>query len=236
MNSHHEREGPTDSHHPAEINQALQVRPAIVFLEGRHDIELMRRLSRVLSREQAIPCDLDSLVTAKRLILAPLGGGILADWWNCFSPLGCQEFFLLDRERQPETDQRHLLVERINTRPFCNARVTAKRSLECYLHAAAIRAAGGGEIAFGDDDSVADVLAQSWLNSTPLKSPWEELPRRTRQRFANRAKRWLCTAAVDQMTSGLLAERDPDAELIEWLRVLVDTTTKAAPCGANRDL
>ncbi|WP_197995323.1 hypothetical protein [Gimesia algae] len=46
---------------------------------------------------------------------------------------------------------------------------------------------------------------------------WELLDRRPRIRLAIRAKHWLNTSAVEQMSVPLLQERDPDGEIISWL-------------------
>jgi hypothetical protein len=151
-------------------------------------------------------------------------GGIHADWENRFSILGCPQFFLFDRELEPETALRRLLVDRINSRPGSQAHLMSKRSLECYLHPAAISAAGGDRVEFGDDDSVADRVIRTWLNPGLRNIPWTGLPRRTRRRLANKAKGWLCTTAADHMTAELLAERDPSGEVIRWLRTIAALT------------
>ncbi|MDB5392452.1 MAG: hypothetical protein JWM11_8098 [Planctomycetaceae bacterium] len=40
--------------------------------------------------------------------------------------------------------------------------------------------------------------------------------------MANQAKRWLNTDAVDRMTLDMLMHRDPDGELLSWLRAIAD--------------
>ena len=147
----------------------------------------------------------------------PFGGGISAEWWNRFAPLGCPELHLYDREVEPQTSQREQLAKRVNARPRCQARVTAKRSLENYLHPKAIRDAGGCNLTFGDDDCVAQLLVRGRLKEIHPRVPWESLSPRTRQRLSYRAKRWLNTRAVEHMTPELLAERDPAGEILEWL-------------------
>ncbi len=109
----------------------------------------------------------------------------------------------------------------MNRRPGCRAVVTSKRTLENYLHPAAIREAGGVEIDFGDDDAVADLIArQAYVKEYP-GVPWEELFRRTQTRRRNRVKRWLNTKAVDRMTPQRLAERDPKGEVRSWLEAMM---------------
>ncbi len=80
-----------------------------------------------------------------------------------------------------------------------------------------IAAAGGGTLRIADDDCVAAVLSWFWCERVPQWTPWGgggELSRRAWRRMFNRAKRWLNTQAVEQMTPELLAECDPDDELL----------------------
>jgi hypothetical protein len=191
-----------------------------LFLEGRHDIEFMRQLSQVLARQHAIPTDLAALSASGEVISVPMGGGAVGDWWNRFSALGCPEFFLLDREQEPETSIRRSLVAELPQAPRRQVRLTSKRSLESYLHPQAIFAAGGGKVEFGDEDQVADLVVRNGLLSEPGKLPWSELPRRTRQRLINRAKRWLAREAVCQMSLELLTERDPAGEVLSWFETI----------------
>ena len=43
--------------------------------------------------------------------------------------------------------------------------------------------------------------------------------------MTNRAKRWLNTAAVEQMTVTMLNERDCDGEIVSWLLTINDLLT-----------
>src|SRR6476660_83170 len=112
-------------------------RPLLLLVEGSNDAEFLIRLSRMLSAAKLSPISLEHLVASRQLIIVPFGGGISDDWWNRFEPLGCPEFHIYDREVEPQTTQRKQLAQRVNSRPLCCARVTNKRSLENYLHAAA---------------------------------------------------------------------------------------------------
>jgi hypothetical protein len=142
-------------------------------------------------------------------------------WWNRFEPLGCPEFHLYDREVEPQSAERQTLIARINSRPHCQARLTTKRSLENYLHPEAIKAAGGGEVRFSEDDNVADTVARAWLKATAHVTAWNQLTTRSQQRLRYRAKRWLNTLAADRMTAALLAERAPLCEVCEWLTTTI---------------
>jgi hypothetical protein len=96
----------------------------------------------------------------------------------------------------------------------------AKRSLENYLHPAAILAAGGGLLCFGDDDSVGMLVAEQRFGTNSSGVAWNSLPQRARHRLASRAKRWLNRVAVEHMTAAYLAERDPAGELLGLLRAV----------------
>lgn len=50
----------------------------------------------------------------------------------------------------------------------------SRGTVECYIHASAINAGGGGVIEFGDDDSVADILVRSLHEAVPTNSMWND--------------------------------------------------------------
>jgi hypothetical protein len=204
----------------ASISRPVERRPLLLLLEGANDADFLVRISRMRCQAHASPVNLAELATQGQIVIVPFGGGISADWWNRFAPLGCPELHLYDREVEPQTAQRIQLAQRVNSRPRCQARVTAKRSLENYLHPEAIRAAGGCNLSFGDDDRLAQLLARGRLKEVHPGIPWEALSPRTRQRLSYRAKRWLNTRAVEHMTPELLADRDPAGEVQDWLRAV----------------
>ncbi len=145
----------------------------LVVVEGVNDVEFLVRLSRRLSASAPSTLDLQLLIDADRIVFVPFGGGKLAAWTDRFAPLGCPELHLYDREAPPETERREQAVEHVSSRPGCRAFLTSKRALENYLHPAAIAAAGGGEVAFGDDDCVTSVLARAWFEPRRI---WSDLP------------------------------------------------------------
>jgi hypothetical protein len=196
------------------------VRPLLCVVEGRHDVEFLRRLSANLSRNDFSLPDLGALEREGRLVFVPFGGGDVLAWSERFAPLQCPEGHLYDREIPPETAVRQLAVARVNVRPGCHAVLTGKRSLENYLHPMALVLAGGLEIEFDDETHVADCVARQQFEAMDFHPNWDQLSRRTRARFTNRAKRWLNTVAVEHLTRGLLDERDPQGELLGWLRTI----------------
>jgi putative ATP-dependent endonuclease of OLD family len=194
--------------------------PVLVIVEGANDIEFLLRLSAKLHLEMPHAPDLGQWQAQNRLALIPVGGGAPASWPDRFRSLHLPEFHLYDREQMPETGVRQRAIDRVNARPGCHGAVTAKRAMENYLHPCAIAAAGGGDISYGDTEPVCSLLARCWHTGTPNLPAWEDLPRRTARRLAAQAKRWLNTIAVEHMTAGLLAERDPAGEVLGWLRAI----------------
>ena len=184
----------------------------------------LTRLSKRLSLADSSIPDLQSLVSAGRVVFVPFGGGNPAAWTDRFAPLGCPEFHLYDRESLPETQLRQDAVARVQARPCCRAFLTGKRALENSLHPLAIQAAGGEPIDFDDDDCVTTLLARTWYE--PGRN-WNDLPWRTRSRFAQRTKRWLNTVAIEQMTRAWLSQSDPAGDLYCWFDVIAQLAPTA---------
>jgi hypothetical protein len=191
----------------------------LVVVEGTHDIKFLRRISALLhSAHPALP-DLAAMEHNKELIFLPISGHPQA-WIRRLSPLNLPEFHLYDREQSPVTEQRLETVDRINQRSRCRGMLTQKRSLENYLHPHSIQVITNVPLEFDDHACVATLAAQQVFESSHGKSTWQRLTRRARVRLTNRAKHWLNTSAVEQMTVSLLQERDPDGEIISWLETI----------------
>lgn len=194
------------------------IRPLLILLEGANDLDFLVRIARRLQNDLRDAPDLAQLQAAGRILLLPLGGGNAASWPDRFRALGLNEFHLYDKEQQPETGVRLRAVALVNARAGCHAALTSKRCLENYLHPQAVAAAGGGKLAFGDDDSVSMLLARHRFEQTSPSLLWDGLARRSQRRLSAHAKRWLNRVAVEQMTAELLAERDSEGELLGRLQ------------------
>ena len=191
----------------------------LVVVEGPHDIAFFRRMSAILAAADPRLPDLTGMERRGQLVFIPFGGGDLGPWADRLAPLGLPEFHLYDREASPESERRQRVADAVNRRPHCRAALTGKRSLENYLHPAAIQEACGIELAISDDELVADRVAER-LYGREDGIPWAELPRRTVVRRRNRVKRMLHTQAVERMTPQRLAERDPQGEVRLWLEAI----------------
>ena len=200
-----------------------KTRPMLVVVEGRHDIHFLRVLSAILhSREPTIP-DLAQQQRAGGVVFLSSGGVCSPELAQQLVRLECRQFHLWDRDAPPETRVREQTVEAISALPNCAARLTAKRSLENYLHPQAIVEARGLQVTFDDQDDVAALVAAQVLARTEGESAWAALSHRARKRQRNRAKQWLNTEAVSRMTPELLHERDPQGEVIGWLTAIAQS-------------
>lgn len=200
--------------------------PVLLVVEGLHDLDFLKSLSAMLHRHDPSLPNLGELEAQAKVVLLPTGGSHFTTFATRLSALGKREFHLYDREVEPVTSERRVVVAAINERPGCVARLTSKRSLENYLHPDVVIDACGIVVPFDDDSDVASLLAQRVLAATSGPT-WEQLDRRARNRLRHRIKRMLTTQAVERMTLALLTERDPLGEVEDWLRTiqrLVETT------------
>ncbi len=191
-----------------------------MVVEGANDYEFLLRLANRLNQEVPTIANLGKLATTGRIIILPAGGGNPAVWAERLAPLGLPQFHLFDREQEPQTTQRIQAIKIVNAFHGCRAVLLSKRSLENYLHPAAISAAGGGELTYGDQDLVARLVAQQRFAASVSSVTWESLKPRAQQRLTHRAKHLLNRQAVEHMTLTLLAERDPAGELLDCLQTI----------------
>jgi putative ATP-dependent endonuclease of OLD family len=202
--------------------------PVLLLVEGRNDAEFLRRASAILHvADESLP-DLGTLERRGQVTFVPLGGGDLLDWSYRLAGMARPEFHLYDCEDSPTTELRYQVANIVNQRPSCRAYVTAKRSLENYLTAQAVFAACGLEVTFGDDDDVADLVAERQYLARHPQCLWAELPPRSRRRRRNRVKSWLNSSAVSLMSAEQFAERDPAGEIRQWLTAIAEMVASAS--------
>ena len=193
-----------------------------MVVEGSHDIQFLRRISRMLHQADERIVDLATLEQHQELLFLPLGGGDVAAWAERLAPLGYPEMHLYDRETGAASTARLRAASAINRRSGCRAFVMAKRSLENYLHPLAISEARRIDVTFGDADDVATVVARRIWDEARKPLSWADVPLRARNRLRAKAKRWLNTEAVLRMTRERLAERDPTGEVLRWLAAIAN--------------
>ncbi len=203
--------------------------PKIFFVvEGANDIQFLRRISTMLHADDPPVPDLFAMERRGELIFVPFGGGDLSLWTDRLAGLDRAEFYLYDREMPPESQSRQRIADAVNRRSRCRAVLTEKRTLENYLAPSAIREAGAVEITFCDHDHVAELVARQMHARLDRQPLWDDLPARTRKRRRDRAKKWLNTRAVERMTPGRLAERDPKGEVRSWLATIARLAGRSA--------
>ena len=130
------------------LRPSKPTRPQVlVVVEGPNDIEFLRRISAMLHRDSARLPDLADRERQGRVVFAPTGGVDLSTGFR-YAGLALPEFHLLDRDIPPVTQTRHQIAAMVNSRSRCRAAITSKRSLENYLHPAAIFEASGFSVAF----------------------------------------------------------------------------------------
>jgi hypothetical protein len=197
------------------------IRPRLlIVVEGRHHVEFLKRISTILHAEREDLPDLAALERQGVFVFIPAGGNDFRPWLSRLAPFDCAEFQLYDRELPPVSAERERWAAEVNGRPRCRAFVTGRRSLENYLHPAAISEARGLSIVFGAADDVALVAAQAGFTLSEELLSWDRLSRRARRRQRDRAKIWLNTTAVERMTAARLAQADPAGEVVRWLTAI----------------
>lgn len=166
--------------------RSLAVAKLIVVVEGRHDIEFLRRISRMLHVADRTLPDLGERERAGVLMFLPIGGGDIATWGTALAGLRLAELHIYDREVPPESALRQRTAELVNNRPGCRAFVTSMPSLENYLHPHCIYEVGGVKLTFNGHDDVASLVARACHEHDGMQTPWELLPGRARKKGKER--------------------------------------------------
>jgi len=84
-------------------NPPAPLRPKLcLVVEGRHDIEFLKRIGAVLHDDDPSLPDLAGLERAGDVLFLPSGGGDFRPWSSRLAPLGLAEFHLYDRKSLPK--------------------------------------------------------------------------------------------------------------------------------------
>ena len=196
------------------------IAPVICVVEGRHDIEFLCRISTMLHADDPQLPDLREMERRQEIVFMPCGGGDFSSWSWRLSGLDHAEFHLLDRDVSPVTEKRQQWVNLVNARPHCRAVLTQHRSLENYIHPAAILEVSGLQVTFSANDHVANLIARQAYERHEGRLPWESLLGVNRKRRRAKVKAWLSTLATERMTPQRLAQQDPADEVRSWLETI----------------
>ena len=217
------------------VAKALGVLPdnrvkVFVGVEGSNDINFLKEVSAILHGEDDSLPNLGQMEQSDELVFFPLGGSNLKLWVNRLESLGRPEFHIYDGDVGGYEEQ----MRRINSRERCRALKTCKREMENYLHPDAIKEVMGIEVEFGDDDDVPKIIAQKLYekaldgrraregqNGQAVRK-WEDLGQNARKQTIRDIKAKLNSTVVRRMTPALLAERDPEGEIKNWLKTIAD--------------
>lgn len=97
---------------------AIGQRPVLVIVEGRYDIEFLRRISGILAAERVDLPNLAQLEMSGKLIFIPAGGDFVP-WLHRLAAFGCAEVHVYDREIPPITELRQAGAAAVNRRSRC---------------------------------------------------------------------------------------------------------------------
>ncbi len=189
-------------------------------VEGKWDIEFLKRISRILHVVDATIPDLGIADAGGSLVFIPLGGSNLELWSSRLAGLSISEYYITDRDNRPPAPPKYDAQLTIwNGRADCEAVCTSKRELENYLHPDAIRSVVPTFPAIIDDFADVPMMLAEVIHSADPSAPvWATVTLDRQKSKASRAKARLNTDCVDQMTSTLLAQRDGPGELRAWLQ------------------
>ena len=175
----------------------------ILCVEGPTDVVFIERASKIA--HEVYP-EIPDLKETDSIITIPLGGSDLKNWVNLnyLKKLRIKEFHIYDG------DNRHAHAEvcrAVNARGDGSMAVeTSKREVENYIHSDLLRQEFDIEITVDDVMDVSSEISRlrQEANLAPLN------PKNVKRRISE--------YCVPNMTLDMLRERDPDDEVIGWLR------------------
>jgi len=190
-------------------------------VEGKHDINFLKRISAILAvAEPDIP-DLGAAERDGTLVFVPLAGSNLELWATTLASLNRPEFYLTDRDQPPPASPKYQQQVAAWAARGCSAWVTSKRELENYLPVAVLVAEASGYTGGGGDfEDVPLLFAEAVHTADPNAPPWAAVTPEKRKDKASTAKKRLNTTCVEKMTPALLTQSDPNGDVRTWLRAI----------------
>lgn len=173
----------------------------LICVEGANDIRFLRHVSRTLNASDS---QLPDLSSDPRYAFIPMHGGNLRDVVNLhlFKGFGKPEFHIYDRDDGNTYAEQQ---EQVNNREDGSRAVqTIKRTMENYLHPAAIQRITGHRIEVTDEnDIVTELCGQLRKKKSEVKAI-------------------LCNEVAPAMTAEEVDQRDGQSEIRNWLRGITD--------------
>ena len=187
-----------------------------IVVEGIHDITFLKSISHMFISQGIIVPDLDALELAGELIFVPAGGADnLAYWASKLDALDRPEYHIFDRDSLSTNPPKHQAkIDAVNLRKKCKAVATSRLEMENYVHYQAINNCANAlgiqcnlTSSFNADDDVPKLLSAVLNASSPQHAKWGQ----------NKVKAWLAESVVPTMTAAMVAELDPNAEMLGWM-------------------
>ena len=194
--------------------------PLLLVVEGANDVLFLKHLSQLARQIESTLSDLASLEQSGGLIFVPFGGGNVLSWSERLAPLECPEFHLLDQEFPPETATRENAIARVNARPHCRGFLTQLPTAEHYLLPTLAAFRAKTTTTAYKSARVSQQIAVTWYHSQNAPTPWHDLPIRKRHRYIQRAKGWLYSHVVPQMTVEHPQAVGSSDEILTWFRTI----------------
>ena len=175
----------------------------VVCVEGPNDVAFLTAISRIAHRSDQTIIDIDM---SQNVVIVPLGGSVLKEWVNLnyLKKLNTREYHIYDSDN---TDAHAIDCDRVNRRgDGSSARMTRKREMENYIHSDIVREVFGVQIEIDDTMDVSTEISNTIRASNPEGYRPDTVKKKLNKRCA------------PKMTLQLLHERDPEDEVLGWLR------------------
>ena len=175
----------------------------IVCVEGPNDISFLSAISRMAHANDATIIDLNM---SQNIVMIPLGGSVLKDWvnHNYLQKLNTPEYHIYDRDIAARYSE---YCTRVNNRgDGSSARITCKREMENYIHSDVIREIFGIDMTIDDNMDVSTEISETLRQANPTGYRPDTV------------KKKLNKFGAQKMTMQMLQERDPQEEVLGWLR------------------
>ena len=175
----------------------------IICVEGPNDIAFISAISKIAHQADNRIVDLN---VTQDIVIIPLGGSVLKDWvnHNYLQKLGTPEFHIYDSDN---TNAHASECDRINRRgDGSSARMTQKREMENYIHSQVVQELFNIQIEIDDTMDVSTEISNIIRAANP-----EGFSPQT-------VKKKLNKIGAAKMTLELLQSRDPQGEVLGWLR------------------
>lgn len=171
-------------------------------VEGKHDIEFLKTISRNLSKYEANIPDLEQAEESGKLIFFFMGGcGNLGFWASKLSKLNIPEFYLIDGDNCPSGNHKQQKKINEHRNNGHTVWVTNKRELENYIHL--------------------DLIKSQYPNYSGTGASDENVPKLCSDSSGDKEKKVKQTLnnkkVISKMTPAMLSAVDTDDEVRGWL-------------------